>query len=82
LQDAFHICKDESEAFVIGGAQIFEQSLPLANNLYLTIIHHQFDADTFLPEIDQAHWIEAESSTHEPDEKNLYSYTFIKYIRA
>ena len=82
LQDAFDLCKDESEAFVIGGAQMFEQSFPLADILYLTIIHHQFDADTFLPEIDQTYWTEAESSTHEPDEKNLYSYTFIKYIRA
>ncbi len=82
LWDAFELCDDENEAFVIGGAQIFEQSLPLADILYLTIIHHQFDADTFFPEIDQAYWIEAESITHEPDEKNLYSYTFIKYIRA
>lgn len=82
LQDAFDLCREESEAFVIGGAQIFEQALPLADILYLTVIHHQFDADTFFPEIDPTSWIETESSTHAPDEKNIYSYTFIKKIRA
>lgn len=82
LPDAFYLCKDDNEAFVIGGAQIFEQALPLASILYLTVIHHQFDADTFFPKIDMANWIKAESSSHEPDEKNIYSYSFIKYIRA
>ncbi|MEJ7691742.1 dihydrofolate reductase [Daejeonella sp.] len=82
LQDAFDLCDDEIEAFVIGGAQIFEQSLSQADVLYLTVIHHEFDADTFFPQIDPTNWIKAESSTHEPDEKNIYSYTFIKYIRA
>lgn len=82
LQDAFDLCNDEDEAFVIGGAQIFEQALPQADVLYLTVIHHQFDADTFFPEINENDWIAAESLIHEPDEKNIYSYTFIKYIRA
>lgn len=82
LQDAYDLCDDETEAFVIGGAQIFEQALPQADILYLTVIHHVFDADTFFPKIDLSRWIEAESTTHGPDEKNIYSYTFIKYIRA
>jgi len=82
LPDAFDLCEDESEAFVIGGAQIFEQALSQSNILYLTVIHHQFDADTFFPEIDKFKWIKGESKTHEPDEKNIYSYTFIKYIRG
>ncbi|MES3019437.1 MAG: dihydrofolate reductase [Bacteroidota bacterium] len=82
LRDAFDLCEDESEAFVIGGAQIFEQSLSQADILYLTVIHHHFEADTFFPKIDSADWIQTESTTHEPDEKNIYSYTFIKYIRA
>lgn len=82
LQDAYNLCDDEMEAFVIGGAQIFEQALTQADILYLTVIHHAFDADTFFPQINQSQWLKAESATHEPDEKNIYSYTFIKYIRA
>lgn len=82
LQHAYDLCQDDNEAFVIGGAQIFEQALPGADILYLTVIHHQFDADTFFPKIDENDWIAAEKVTHLPDEKNIYSYTFIKYIRA
>jgi len=82
LDEAFRICKTDDESFVIGGAEIFKYALPLANILYLTVIHHEFNADTFFPEINKENWIEAESTTHEPDEKNIYAYTFIKYVRA
>lgn len=41
---------DENEVFVIGGGQIFEQALPRADKLYLTIVDASFDADTFFPE--------------------------------
>ena len=82
LKDAFALCGEDEEVFVIGGAQVFEHALPLANYLYLTLIHHSFSADTFFPEIKPASWIELESITHKPDEKNSFAYTFIKYIRA
>lgn len=82
LTDAYALCAPEEEAFVIGGAQIFDQALSQANVLYLTRIHHQFNADTFFPEIDPANWNKLESSSHEPDEKNKFPYTFIKYLRA
>lgn len=82
LPAAFDLSQDEDEVFVIGGAQIFEHALPLSNTLYLTIIHHQFDVDTYFPHINEDSWIKVESINHAPDEKNNFSYTFIKYIRA
>ncbi|WP_276346514.1 dihydrofolate reductase [Daejeonella sp. JGW-45] len=82
LQEAFLLCEGEEEVFIIGGAQIFEHSLSLADVIYLTVIHHRFDADTFFPKIDKKAWKEVESSSHQPDEKNKYSYTFIKYSKA
>ena len=82
LQDAFKLCEDENEIFVIGGAQIFEQSLPFASSMYLTVIHHNFDADTFFPEFDKNIWIQEHSTRHDPDYKNIYSYTFAKYRKA
>lgn len=82
LKDSFRICRDENEIFIIGGAQIFEQSLELADFLYLTVIRHNFHADTFFPEIDKKKWIEESVINCEPDEKNKYSYTFIKYRRG
>lgn len=82
LSQALDLCKNEEDVFVIGGAEIFEQALPLANVLYLTIIHHNFDADTFFPEIDKKAWIEVENYRNEPDDRNIYPYTFIKYRQA
>ncbi len=82
LKEALELCKEADDVYVIGGAQIFDDALPLADVLYLTQIHHNFDADTFFPEIDKTQWTEAENIRHEPDEKNAYSYSFIKYKKA
>lgn len=81
IEESLHLCKDENDIFIIGGAQIFKQSLESADFLYLTIIHHNFDSDTFFPEIDKEQWIEELVINCEPDEKNGYPYTFIKYRR-
>lgn len=65
------------EIFVIGGAALFQQMLPMVDRLYLTIIHHEFDGDTFFPDINLAEWQETEREDHLPDEVNRYSYSFI-----
>jgi dihydrofolate reductase len=81
LQEALDSCKIENEVFVVGGAEIFKESLPLSDKIYLTRIHKSFDADTFFPEIDET-WKEAEREDHQEDEKNPFSYSFITYVRA
>ena len=69
---------DEEEVFIIGGAQIYEQALPIADKLYLTRIHASFpEADTFFPSIDIRKWREVSRETHPADEKNPYSFTFL-----
>ena len=81
LQGALELCKKENDIYIIGGAQIFEQALPLADSIFLTVIQHDFDADTFFPSLDKEVWKESSNSIHKPDEKNLYTYSFKKYIR-
>nr|AIA18204.1 Dihydrofolate reductase [uncultured bacterium] len=66
------------EIFVIGGAQIYQQLLPLVQHIYLTIIHHDFMGDAFFPEIDKLKWKELECITHLADEANPYNYSFIQ----
>ena len=69
---------DDEEVFIIGGAQIYEQTLPVADKLYLTKIHAAFpEADTFFPPIDIKEWREVSRETHPADEKNPYSFTFV-----
>ncbi len=46
LEEALRLCEKENEVFVIGGAEIFEEALPLANRIYLTLIHQDFEGDT------------------------------------
>jgi dihydrofolate reductase len=82
LSNAIELCVNEKDVFVIGGAQIFDQAISIADVLYLTIIHEDFNADVFFPEIKMSEWIEEEKNLHEPDEKNLYSYSFMKYKKA
>lgn len=79
LEGAMQLCASEEEVFVIGGAQIFEQALPLASKLYITQIHHVFEGDTFFPEIQQEHWEMISKEDYEPDEKNPWAYSFLSY---
>lgn len=72
---------EAEEAFVIGGQQTYEIALPFANRIYLTRIHHHFEGDKFFPEIPPNDWAIAKEERHEPDEKNMYPYTFIVYER-
>lgn len=68
------------EIFIIGGVQIFQQTLPFVSRLYLTKIHSTFpDADTFFPTINYNEWNEIEHEKHLIDAKNPYSFSFIKY---
>jgi dihydrofolate reductase len=53
------------EIFVIGGGQIYKQSLPLAHKVYLTRVHREIGGDAFFPEIDEAIWEEAKSESYE-----------------
>ena len=77
LDEALSITQNEEKpVFIIGGAEIYRQALPKTDLLYLTTIHHQFDADTFFPEFDRNEWEVLSSEPHQADKKNKYDYTF------
>jgi dihydrofolate reductase len=69
----------EGELFVIGGAGVFNDAVRVAHRLYLTRIHYAFDADVFLPFVMEPTWKLVSSESHQPDEKNLWPYTFELY---
>ncbi len=79
LNEALELTKDETEIMIIGGARLFEEALNIAQRLYLTQIHHQFDADVFFPDINKSIWIEKESFLQVKDEKNAYDMKFYIY---
>jgi dihydrofolate reductase len=65
------------QAFVIGGALLYQQLLPKVQRLYLTEIHHFFDGDAYFPELDMSEWREIERESHTADAKNAYAYSFV-----
>lgn len=78
LQEAIEKARkiEKEETFILGGAQIYEQSLPLLDRLYLTRIYEDFEGDTSFPDFHQEEWEITGIEPHEPDEKNKYHYAF------
>jgi dihydrofolate reductase len=81
IEDALALAAGEQEVFIVGGAEIYKQSIHLTDRIYLTIVHQKFDADTFFPEIDYNDWTQTARTDHQPDEKNKFPYSFITLDR-
>ncbi len=71
----------DNEIFVIGGAQIYEQTIRLAERMYLTLVHARIEGDAFFPPFDPGEWNEIEREQHAADERHVYAYTFITLVR-
>jgi dihydrofolate reductase len=67
----------DDEIFIIGGAEIFNQSLEIADRIYLTEIYHSFEGDVFFPPIDKKKWKETLKVRGPVDEKNKYAHDYI-----
>jgi len=77
LEEAFALVDEkESEMFIIGGRQIYEQALPYADKLYITKVHESFEGGVVFPYVDKNTWILKSSSFREADEKNKHSLTY------
>ena len=79
--EALQACKDDDECFVIGGAEIFRDTLPIADRIHLTVVDAEPAGDTFMPEFDMRQWRETSSDTFPADEKHAYSYRYAVYDR-
>lgn len=82
LEEALKHCEKDEEVFIMGGASVYEEALPIVNQLYITLIGDESkEADAFFPEIDEKIWKQTGREDHPIDEKHLYPYSFINYIR-
>jgi dihydrofolate reductase len=70
-----------SEVFVLGGGEIFEAMMPLADRLYLTEVHAQFEGDAFFPAFDKTAWHLTEDVFHDIDCRHAYSFSLRVYDR-
>lgn len=81
VTEALALCGNVEELMIIGGAELFRQTLPIAERLYLTHIHHHFVADVFFPVISLKEWCCLEKINHQADGDNVYEMTFSRYER-
>ncbi|MEH6956086.1 dihydrofolate reductase [Neobacillus drentensis] len=82
VEDFVQYCKKQSdEIFVIGGAEIFNETFDYADRLYITLIHDEFAGDTYFPEFDVSNWEMVSCEKGLKDNKNPYDYEFRIYNR-
>ncbi len=81
LEDTIESFKDSpEEIFVIGGGEIYKQTINNADRLYITHVNATFpDADTFFPEIIPIVWNEVSHEEHKADSRHAFDYTFSTY---
>ena len=81
LENAIQIAKNEEVICIVGGEQIYRKALEnnLVDALDITLVHDEFDADVFFPEIDLKIWEEISRENFKADEKNKFDYSFIQY---
>ena len=79
LNEAIAISSEDSQPFIIGGGEIYKMALNISDRIELTRVHHNFDGDTYFPEIDAKIWRETNRIEKKKDDNHKYNYTFITY---
>ena len=72
----------QPELFVIGGAEIYALALPVANRIYLTEIHRNYDGNASFPEFDKTEWTEVSRQPHPADNRHEAAFDFVTYERS
>jgi dihydrofolate reductase len=81
LVQAIEACPKTEEVFIIGGGEIYRQSIEVADKLDLTKVHATFEADTYFPEVDLSQWRLVFEEYHPKDERHDFAFTFQTYFR-
>jgi dihydrofolate reductase len=82
FEAALNAVKDANEIMIIGGADIYKLALPFAQKMYLTLVHHNFDGDTYFPEWNKNEWEEIARQYFPADEQNNYAYSYVVLQRT
>ena len=80
LQAALALCAGDNEPFLIGGAELYKEGIQLANKLYITEVHADFDGDAYFEKVDLTQWQELDREKHIAQSGLQYSY--VSYLAA
>lgn len=81
IEAALEVVKDEPVAFIMGGAQIYEQTLPLVKVAHVTVINADYDADAYFKPLDEEHWLLDEEQTFPATDAHPFSFSIRRYIQ-
>ncbi len=74
--------KNETEVFIIGGADIYKQAISIADKIYFTSINHTFDGDAFFPILNSLNWKLVSQKDISADERNKFPFSFCVYEKV
>ena len=77
VEEALDVVQTHEEVMICGGAPIYAQFLPRAERIYMTLVHHCFEGNTYFPAFNLEDWHEDKRVDCQPDENNPYSYSFL-----
>ncbi len=81
IENALRAVSFSEEVFVIGGTMLYQQLLPLAETLYLTLVHQEIEGDAFFPDIHPDEWREIARVYHDKDDQHRYAFSFLTLER-
>ncbi len=81
MEKALEICPKDEDSFIIGGGEIYKLGISFSDKIELTLVHHNFEADAFFPEINLEEWEIINSQLQPKDEKHLFDFTYQTYSR-
>ena len=79
LNQALEKTVDDNQPFIIGGGEIYNIAIKIADRIELTRVHTEIDGDAYFPEINDNIWKEVSREKRLKDEKHNYDFTFIRY---
>jgi dihydrofolate reductase len=79
IDEALAACKGDAEVFVIGGADLFRVTLPVADRLYLTTVDAEPAGDVYMPELEPGAWNEISAESFDKDDKHAHAYRLVIY---
>ncbi len=81
IDEALALCAGMAEVFVIGGAQLYDVAMPVADRLLVTEIDHDFDGDSFMPVPDAARWRETARDAQRAEGPPAFDFAYVTYER-
>ena len=82
LEEALAAAESDEKVFIIGGGEIYRQSLSIVDTLYITHVDYPYEADTFFPEVNYGEWNEVERVDHERGVAFEHPFSFITYKKV